>query len=134
MAAKKQTLSTSILNAVLNNVSYVNANQFASLYTSAPTATADGTEVSTGGGTLYARVNATGFFSAASAGSSANQSAITFPVAGASWGTVTHAAVCVAGTAGVFDILYFGALGTPKVVGVGDQLNFAIGALVVTES
>ena len=131
MAAKKQTLSTSILDAVLNNVSYANPNNFCSLYTAAPTATVDGTEVSTSG-TAYARVSAS--FGAASAGSCSNDSAITFAVATASWGTVTHAAVCAAGTAGVFDILYFGALGTPKTVGIGDQLNFAIGALTVTES
>lgn len=132
MAAKKQTLSTSILDAVLNNVSYANPNNFCALYTSAPTATVDGTEVSTGGGSLYARVAAS--FGPAATGSCSNDSAITFAVAGASWGTVTHAAVCAAGTAAVFDILYFGALGTPKVVGLGDQLNFAIGALTVSES
>lgn len=131
MAAKKQTLSTSILDAVLNNVSYANASNFASLYTAAPTATVDGTEVSTSG-TAYARVSAS--FGSAVTGSCSNDAPITFAVATASWGTVTHAAVCAAGTAGTFDILYFGALGTPKVVGIGDQLNFAIGALTVTES
>jgi hypothetical protein len=129
MAAKKQTLSTAILNAVLNNASYVNPNTFCALYTSAPTATADGTEVSGGG---YQRVAAS--FGSASAASCSNDAAITFPVASASWGTVTHTAVCAGSTTGSFDILYFGALGTPKTVGNGDQLNFAIGALVVTES
>ena len=133
MAAKKQTLSNSILDAVLSNVAYVSpAAVYAALYTVAPTATTAGTEVVTSGGTLYNRVAAA--FSPAAAGSTSNSGAITFPVAGASWGTVVAAAICESGTPATDDALYFGNLGTPKTVGLGDQLNFAIGALTVAES
>jgi hypothetical protein len=100
---------------------------YVGLFTVTPTATAAGTEV-TGGS--YARVAAT--FSAAAAGATSNSGAVTFPVASASWGTVNGAAICDALSGG--NQLYFGALGTPKVVGIGDQLNFAIGALTVSES
>jgi len=127
MAAKKETLSNSLLDAVLSNVSFTSpAAVYTGLYTVAPTATTAGTEVSGGS---YARVAST--FSAAAAGSTSNSGAITFPVASAAWGTVVAAAISDALVAGAQ--LYFGNLGTSKVVGIGDQLNFAISALSVTE-
>ena len=133
MAAKKQTLSNSLLDAVLSNVAFVSpASVFAALYTVAPTATTTGTEVTTGGGTLYNRVEAA--FDPAAAGVTQNTGAITFPIAGASWGTVVAAAITDDGTPGAGNQLYFGNLGPSKIVGIGDQLNFAIGALSVTES
>jgi hypothetical protein len=128
MAAKKETLSNALLNAVLRNVSYTSpASVFCGLYTTAPTSTAAGTEVSGGS---YARQAVT--FSAAASGATSNSGAVTFPVASASWGTVTAAAISDAVSAG--NQLYFGNLGTPKAVGIGDQLNFAIAALAVTEN
>jgi hypothetical protein len=133
MPAKKQTLSNLLLDAVLRNAGYTApVSVFVALYTVAPTATTAGTEVTTGGGSLYTRMAVT--FSAPAAAATANTGAVTFPVAGASWGTVVAAAVCAAVTAGVDDALYFGNLGTSKVVGIGDQLNFAISALSVSES
>ena len=131
MAAKYQTLSTALLDHVLRNTAYAPAaTVYAALYTVAPTATTPGTEVATGGGTLYARQAIT--WAAAAAGSISNSVAVTFPVAGAAWGTVVAAAICDADPGG--NILYFGNLTASKAVGVGDQLNFAIGALTVTES
>lgn len=128
MAAKKEALSNALLDAVLSNVAYASpATVYTGLYTVAPTATTAGTEVAGGS---YARVAST--FGAAAAASAANSGAITFPVASGAWGTIVAAAISDALAAG--NQLYYGALGTPKVVGIGDQLNFAIGALTVTES
>jgi hypothetical protein len=133
MAAKAQTLSNSLLDAVLRNVAYTSpAAVYAALYTVTPTPSTAGTEVTTSGGTLYNRVSAT--FSAAAAGATSNSGAVTFPVAGASWGTVVGAAITDNATPGAGNVLYFGNLGTPKTVGTGDQLTFAISALSVTES
>lgn len=132
MPAKFQALSNSLLNLVLRNVSYTaSAGVFAALYTVAPTATTSGTEVVTTGGTLYARTAVT--FGAASAGVCQNSGTVTFPTAGASWGTIVAAAVTFAGTAGVSDILYFGNLAVSKTVGTGDQVAFSASALSVTE-
>lgn len=132
MAAKKETLSNALLDHVLINSAYsAPASVFAACFTTAPTATTSGTEVSDAG-TAYARQAVT-FGSAASA-SSSNTGAVTFPAATAPWGTVDSAGICAAGTVGVDDVLYFGNLSSSKVVGVGDQLQFAIGALVVSES
>lgn len=128
MAAKKETLSNSLLNAVLRNVAYSSpAAVYTGLYTVAPTATTGGTEAV---GASYARQATT--FSAAAAGATSNSGAVTFPVAGEAWGTIVSAAISDALTVG--NQLYYGALGTSKVVGVGDQLTFAISALSVTES
>lgn len=60
----------------------------------------------------------------------ANDGAITFPTASASWGTVTHFGVFDASTAG--NLLYWGALTTSKAVGSGDTASFAVGELDVT--
>jgi hypothetical protein len=133
MAAKKQTLSNLLLDAVLSSVAYVEpAAVYVALYTTAPTATTQGTEVTTAGGTLYARTAAA--FDPAAAGATSNNGAITFPAAGAAWGNVKAAAICASNVAGTDDQLYFGNLGTAKDVGIGDVLNFADGALTVSES
>jgi hypothetical protein len=128
MGAKKATLANALLDAVLKNVTYTSPTSvFVALFTVAPTASTSGTEV-TGG--AYVRKAVT--FSAASGGATSNTNAVTFPIASAAWGTVNAAAICDAATAG--NQLYFGNLGTPKSVGSGDQLNFAIAALSVTEN
>jgi hypothetical protein len=133
MPAKAETLSNALLDHVLRNTTFTSpAAVFAALYTVAPTATTSGTEVVTAGGTLYDRVAVT--FGAAASSSTSNTGAVTFPVAGASWGTVVAAAMTDNATVGAGNILYFGNLADPKAVGIGDELNFAIGALVVTES
>jgi len=134
MAAKKQTLSTTLLDAVLTNATYTGpVGVYAALYTAAPTATVDGTEVATAGATGYLRMLIP-FGTGAAAGSIANDGAVDFPVATAAWGICTSAAICAAGVRGVADYLYFGNLTVQKDVGLGDQLSFAIGALRVTES
>lgn len=133
MAAKDQGLANSLLDHVLRNTAFASPTSVhAALYTVAPTATTQGTEVTTGGGTLYARQAIT--FGAAAVGAISNSVAITFPVAGAAWGTVVAVAICDSITAGTDDAFYFGNLTAPKVVGVGDQVSFAIAALSVTET
>ena len=131
MAAKSYYLDNAILNLVLSGTAYTptTGNVYAALYTVAPGPSGGGTEVSTGGGTLYQRTQV--IFGAPTNGVVSNSAPVAFPVAGAAWGTV-HAV-------GLFDdqvagnLLYFGVLGADKVVGLGDQVNFIVGALSVTE-
>lgn len=133
MAAKAEALSDALLNHTLRNVADTPpAAVYVALYTVAPTATTAGTEVTTAGGTLYNRVAVT--FNAAASASCDNSGAVTFAAAGASWGTVVAAAIVDNATPGAGNVLYFGNLTVSKAVGIGDQLNFAAGALVVTES
>lgn len=82
-------------------------------------------EVGTG---AYARQLAG--LSAASDGTSANGTDITFPVATASWGTVTHLAILDADTAG--NVIMHGALDASKNVADGDTFKINSGDLDVT--
>ena len=85
-------------------------------------------------GTSYARVSVsatTANFSAhGAAGPSSNAAAITFTIAGGSWGTVSHIFIADASTAG--NILYHGALTTPKAVGTNDTFQIAANDLDIT--
>lgn len=130
MPAKKDTLSNELLDHVLKNAAFASpAAVYAALYTAAETATSQGTEVSGGS---YNRVVIT-FGDVAALGVIANTVGITFPTATGAWGTVTDCAICASITPGTDDAFYFGPLTASKVVGNGDVVSFAIGALTVTE-
>jgi hypothetical protein len=85
-------------------------------------------EVSTGGGTNYARQTVT--FAAASTGSSSTNATVTFPAAGANWGTITHVAVMDASTSG--NVLFYGAVTTSKTIETGDTFQVSSGNLTVS--
>ena len=62
-----------------------------------------------------------------------NAAAITFPTCTtATWGTVSHMAICDSATWGAGNVAVHGALTASKVVGVGDVFQFAAGALDIT--
>lgn len=63
-----------------------------------------------------------------------NASAITFPVATANWGTITHFVIVDSATHGAGNVLFHGALTASKVVNNGDQIKFNIGDLDITFS
>jgi len=131
MTAKTDFLEDRVLDRVLKNnadFSYAfPATVYSGLFTADPTDTGSLANEVSGGS--YARQSIT--WGAIASGSVANSAAITFPVASAPWGTITHTAILDAASAG--NMLYKGALGTSKVVGTGDQVSFAIGALTVSE-
>lgn len=130
MAAKKTTLSNSMLDLVLRHVSFSSpTNVYVALFTGNESAGSQGAEVSGNG---YQRTAVS--FSAATSGSTSNSASVDFPTATGSWGTVTGAAICASDVEGTDDALYFGALATSKTVGSGDQLSFASGSLIVSES
>lgn len=86
-------------------------------------------EVSTSG-TAYSRKGVD--FAAASSGSASTNADVTFDVATASWGTVTHAAVMDGGTAGAGNVLFYGALTVSKTVTTGDTFKITSGQLTIT--
>lgn len=65
-------------------------------------------------------------------GITSNLSAITFPQASGSWGTITHIAICDSATHGAGNMLFHGALSVSKTVNNGDTFSFQIGDLVIT--
>jgi hypothetical protein len=78
-------------------------------------------------GGSYARqqVNAAGWTQ--TGGAVENAAEIAFPQATASWGEVSHIAVMSANAAG--NVLFHGALTTPRTVGNGDQFKINAGDL-----
>jgi hypothetical protein len=98
---------------------------YIALYTTAPTESTSGTEVSGGS---YARVDASGKFATPSSGSCSNNATITFPTATADWGTVVAFGIH-AGASGA--LIRYGSLS--KVIQNGDTASFASGALTLSE-
>ena len=126
MAAISTYLANKLLDHTLRNVAYTPPSTvYLALYTSTPGAGDTGTEVSGGG---YARQAVT--FSPASGGSGGqvvNSADVVFPVATASWGTITHVGVRDAATGG--NLLYYAALSTAKTIAAGDQIKFPAGQI-----
>lgn len=129
MDAKTDYLENALLDHVLDNNALASpATVYVALFTVAPTDIGGGTEVS---GFAYARQAVA--FNAASGGSTANSGTVAFPTAsGGPWGTVVAMGIFDALTVG--NLLYYGNLAVSKVVGDGDTISFAGGALTVSES
>lgn len=101
---------------------------YLALFTTATTDLGGGTEVPTAGGTLYVRQQVPAASWAAPAGGAISTSAdINFPAAGVSWGTITHAALFDAVSAG--NMVWHGPLSVPKAIGAGDIFRMAAGQL-----
>lgn len=125
--AKSDFLEQAVINAVLRGVAYTNPAVFVGLFTGNPGE----------GGSLADEVTEMGYarqpvtFIAPVGGATENSADVVFPVAGEPWGTITHFAIHDALVMG--NVLYFGALDTPRVVDTGDQAKFLAGALDVAE-
>lgn len=136
MAAKTTFLANRVLSKVLKNDSEFvyawPATVYAAVFTADPTNTGSIASEVVDAVAPYARQPIT--WGAISSGSVSNSVAVTYNVAGVSWGTIGWAGVMDVATLLTGNMLYHGPLGTPKVVGIGDQVSFAIGALVATES
>lgn len=100
---------------------------YVSLYTVAPGEGTAGTEVSGGS---YARTAATFTVSGTAPTQAANNAAVEFPEATASWGTVVAAGIMDASSGG--NLIAFADLTTSKAVSSGDILRFSTNTLVIT--
>ena len=126
MSAISNYLENALINAVLRNIPYTSpAAVYLALYTSDPTDANTGTEV-TGGS--YQRQKIT--FGAPNDGMVSNSNEILFPVATANWGTVTHIGILDAATGG--NLLFYGAVTTPKTISTNDQLKINAGDISIT--
>lgn len=133
MANMTNFLEAALRNHLFRGVAYTApATLYVALFTSAPSDTGGGTEVSGG---AYARVGvaaSTANWSAVSAtdGLCDNLNTLTFPTATANWGTVTHAALFDAATGG--NMLVWMPLDTPTTVNSGLAATLPPGQLAVT--
>lgn len=126
MAEMSNYLENALVNATLRNTSYTSPTTvYVALYTTDPTDADTGTEVSGNG---YARQSVA--FSAPSNGATSNSSAVEFPQATGSWGTVAYIGLRDASSGG--NLLYHTALDASKTIATGDVFRIAAGSLSVT--
>ena len=119
-------LQNELLDHAFRNTAYTApATVYIGLYTTATGVGGTGTEV-TGGS--YARQAMA--FDASASGAIDNTSAVEFPTASASWGTITHTAAHDAVSGG--NMLAQTALTASKPIGDGDVFRFQAGEFDIT--
>lgn len=128
MGGFSTVLEDELLDHVLKTGAYgVPADIYVALWVGDPTDTGGGGAEVSGGS--YARVICN-TWDAASARATENTGAVTFPEATGAWGTVTHFAIFDDVAAGNF--LAHGTLAASKVIGTGDNAEFAAGDIDVS--
>ena len=126
MSAMSDYLENKVLDHVLGTTSYtMPATVYIGLSTGSFADDNSGTEL-TGNG--YARQSIA--FDAAASGTTDNTSAVDFPTATGSWGTVSHYGLFDASSSG--NLLIHGAFTVSKAVASGDILRIAAGELDIT--
>ena len=121
------TFETHVLTYVFTATSVTRPTAWhLALFTSNPADDASGNEVSTSG-TAYARQAAT---FTVSGNTASNASAIEFPTATASFGTVSHVGVFDAATSG--NLIAYAALTSSKAIDTGDVFRVPAGDLDIT--
>lgn len=127
--SKTNAYSDTVLN-VLRGVNVTAPGTiYIALFTSAPGESGSGTEV-TGGS--YARKSITfGLPTAGAPRQVASSAQVDFAVATATWGTIVGWALFDALTVGT--MMYYGDVGTTKLIETNDMYRFLTGAVIVTE-
>ena len=130
MAAMSDYLENRLIDQLFRGQAYsFPSTLYIGLYTAAPNDAGGGTEVSGGS---YARVSVgaslanwagtqgagTTVASTGNSGTTSNNGAVTFPAPTGNWGQVTHFGIFDAASGG--NLLFHGALTTPKTVNNGD--------------
>lgn len=125
MAGFSDYLENKVVGHVFGGSAYTApATLYVALYTSAPSDTGGGTEVSGG---AYARQTAA--FTVTN-DTASNTSAIEYPTATADYGTVVAVGIFDALSSG--NLLAYGNLTTSKTVSTGDVFRFNAGAIDIT--
>lgn len=123
-----------VLGYLFGNVAYsLPATYYVGLWTATLSDASTGSTAGEPSGGSYARVSVTNNssnFDAVSGGATANTNLITFPMASASWGTITYVGICDASTAG--NLIAYAQLGTPISVAQYDTVIFKPGDLDIT--
>lgn len=120
-------LANKLANATVRNTSYTSpATVYCALYSTAPTASTSGTELS---GSGYTRESVT--FDTPVAGAVASNVAVTFGAATADWSPAVAMAIVDASTGG--NIMWFKSIAT-QVVKNGNSLTLDSGDITITIS
>ena len=127
MAGFTDYLEDKVLDHVFGGSSYsAPGTLYVGLFTSAPSDTGGGTEVSGGS---YARKSMPAM-PVSGTTQATNGAAVEFVTATGSWGTITHTGIFDASSSG--NLLCWAALSASKVVASGDVIRFDAGDLDVT--
>lgn len=141
--SKTNSFETSFLNHVFTNAAIANigdvsglqpsgvaGNLFIALFTSDPGEAGGGTESSFGG---YTRVSVArnGSNWIVSGNQAENANAVQFPECTSGSQTITHVGIMTASSGG--DMLYYSAVNSSVAVATGVTLEFAAGAITITE-
>lgn len=119
------TFETRVLDWLLTDNAVTRPSAwYVALFTTAPSDTGGGTEVS-GGSYVRKAVTFT-----VTGDTASNTAAVEFDAATASWGLITHAAIFDASTTG--NMIAYAPLAVSKNIGVGDVLRVPAGELDVT--
>lgn len=130
MGAASNYLELKLLDHALGTTTFTKPTTvYLALFTADPGEASSFTNEISTSGTAYSRQAIS--FAAAASGSAASSATVTFPTATASWGTITHVAVCDGGTAGAGNQLFYGAVTTSKTIDTGDTFQVSSGNLTV---
>lgn len=125
MSGFSNYLENATLNHIFGTVPYTKpANVFLALYTSAPSDSGGGTEVS---GSGYSRKSVT--FATVIDGAIASSNVVSYTPAGGNYGTIVATALFDAATGG--NMLTWDTI-TPVTLNIGDTLSFAVGSVIVS--
>jgi hypothetical protein len=133
MSAASDYLENSVLDHVLGNANYT---QPSTLYLGLFTNDSGSAAANLEAGTLTDEVSGGDYgretiaFDPASGGSADSSATVTFPAATASWGEITHVAVLDAASGG--NVLFWGAVTTPKTIESGDTFQVSAGNLTIS--
>ena len=133
MANMTDYLENKLLDSLLGVSAYTfPSTVYLALFTADPTDVGSVASEVTGGG--YVRATLAGKFSTATGttGISANTTAIAFPEATATWGTITHVGLMVSGTTSADDMLLWSEFQFPQIIDTTDILLIAIGDYTLT--
>ncbi|MEM4218072.1 MAG: hypothetical protein QXZ09_08620 [Candidatus Methanomethylicaceae archaeon] len=128
MAGFKQAFENSVINVYFRGGTYTGGTVYVGLYTTAPTDTTEGTEVSGGG---YARQAVTFAAPSGNPAQTSNTADIVFPEATANWGTIVAVAIHSAAT-GTGNQIAWANVQTPKAINAGDTAVIKAGNLTIT--
>jgi hypothetical protein len=132
MTALSSYAERKVLDHLFKNTAYTSPTAYMGLFTTDPTDSASGTEVSGNG---YARIEISSKMASASTGSDnstiVSNADITFPTAsGGDFGVITHIGIFDALTSG--NLLASGSLTSSKTISDGDTFRINSGSLTIT--
>lgn len=131
LLSKSNWWKTACINAALRGIPFTSPQTlYIALYTSSPTDADTGQEVSGGGYTRRAVAFSEPVIADRRAVTS-NVGDVSFPIAGAAWGLITHIGIRTAATGG--NLVYHGAVKTPRTVQTNDTLRFLAGQIKIDE-